>query len=141
MLVANGGGPLIRLQCALIDTDEIEKIADFIGDQQGYAECYPLPEVQEDESEESGDKKEMDGDKFDSRLEEAARLIVGTQQGSTSLIQRKLALGYNRAGRIMDQLEILHIVGPASGSKPREVRVHTEEELNEILSHLKRFTT
>lgn len=136
MLVANGGGPLIRLQCALIDTDEIEKIADFIGDQQGYAECYPLPEVQEDESEESEDKKEMDGDKFDSRLEEAARLIVGTQQGSTSLIQRKLALGYNRAGRIMDQLEILHIVGPASGSKPREVRVHTEEELNEILSHL-----
>ncbi len=134
MLVSNGG-PLVRLQCALIDTEEIEKVADFISEQQGFSECFILPEVKEDIEEEGGEKKSLDDGKIDSKFEEAARLIVMTQQGSTSMIQRKLALGYNRAGRVMDQLESAGIVGPFRGSKARDVLVTSEDELNEILSH------
>ena len=133
MLVSNGG-PLVRLQCALIDTEEIEQVADFIAAQQGFSECFLLPEVKEDADEEGGEKKSFDDGKLDSKFEEAARLIVMTQQGSTSMLQRKLALGYNRAGRVMDQLESAGIVGPFRGSKARDVLVTTEEELNEIIS-------
>ena len=135
MLVSNGG-PLVRLQCALIDTEEIEKVADFIAEQQGFRECFLLPEVKEDTDDDSGEKKSLDDGKLDSKFEEAARLIVMTQQGSTSMIQRKLALGYNRAGRVMDQLESAGIVGPFRGSKARDVLITDENELNEILSRI-----
>lgn len=136
MLISDGGG-LTRLQCALIDTDEIEEIANFIGNQQGYADCFELPDAPlEADTEQGSSKKEMD-DKFDALFEEAARMVVLTQQGSTSMLQRKLSLGYNRAGRVMDQLEAAHIVGSFQGSKARPVLVSTEEELNDILLQLK----
>ena len=135
MLVSNGG-PLVRLQCALIDTEEIEQVADFIAEQQGFSECFLLPEVKEDADEDGGEKKSFDDGKLDSKFEEAARLIVMTQQGSTSMLQRKLALGYNRAGRVMDQLESAGIVGPFRGSKARDVLVTSEEELNEIITNV-----
>jgi len=135
MLISNGG-PLVRLQCALIDTEEIEKVVDFISEQQGFADCFLLPEVVEDADEDGGEKKNLDDGKIDGKFEEAARLIVMTQQGSTSMLQRKLALGYNRAGRVMDQLEGAGIVGPFRGSKARDVLVSTEEELNEILANV-----
>ncbi|MBP3253617.1 MAG: DNA translocase FtsK 4TM domain-containing protein [Bacteroidales bacterium] len=132
MLVSNGG-PLVRLQCALIDTEEIEKVADFIAEQQGFSECFLLPEVKEEADDDNTEKKSFDDDRLDSKFEEAARLVVMTQQGSTSMLQRKLALGYNRAGRVMDQLEHAGIVGPVRGSKARDVLVTTEEELQSIL--------
>lgn len=135
MLISNGG-PLVRLQCALIDTEDIEQVVDFISDQQGFSECFLLPEVVEDADEDGGEKKSLDDGKIDNKFEEAARLIVMTQQGSTSMLQRKLALGYNRAGRVMDQLESAGIVGPFRGSKARDVLVSTEEELNEILANV-----
>lgn len=124
------GSDLIRLQCALIDTEEIEKLADFIGSQRGFEETFLLPEYLDETSEPS---KEVDMKQLDDKFEEAARLVVLHQHGSTSLIQRKLALGYNRAGKIIDQLETAGIVGPFEGSKAREVLVKTEAELNEIL--------
>lgn len=124
------GSDLIRLQCALIDTEEIETLADFIGSQRGFEETFLLPEYLDETSEPS---KEVDMKQLDDKFEEAARLVVLHQHGSTSLIQRKLALGYNRAGKIIDQLETAGIVGPFEGSKAREVLVKTEAELNEIL--------
>ncbi|MGP1514651.1 MAG: DNA translocase FtsK 4TM domain-containing protein [Bacteroidales bacterium] len=135
MLISNGG-PLFRLQCALIDTEEIENIADFIAEQQGFGECFLLPEIKEDMEEDIGEKKNLDDGKLDPLFEDAARLIVMIQQGSTSMLQRKLALGYNRAGRVMDQLESAGIVGPFRGSKARDVLVSSEEELIEILNNV-----
>jgi S-DNA-T family DNA segregation ATPase FtsK/SpoIIIE len=129
------GGEMIRLQCAFVDTPEVEKVIDFIGDQQGYAEPYYLPEFTGDEA--TAGKSDLKLSELDVMLEEAALLVARSQSGSTSSIQRKLKLGYNRAGRIMDQLEALGIVGPAEGSKPREVLVNGEVDLMYILDDIK----
>ena len=129
-MLLSTGNDLVRLQCAFIDTPEVEAVTEFIGNQRGYAEPFLLPEVPEDEGE--GADIEDDGER-DSLFEEAARIVVQTQQGSTSMIQRKLKLGYNRAGRIIDQLEAAGIVGPFSGSKSREVKVSSEAALEQIL--------
>jgi S-DNA-T family DNA segregation ATPase FtsK/SpoIIIE len=129
-MLLSTGNDIIRLQCALIDTEEIEEVADYIGNQRGYPQTFLLPEYIDENAEPN---KEFDPKQIDDKFEEAARIIVSMQHGSTSIIQRKLSLGYNRAGRIIDQLEAAGIVGPFEGSKAREVRVRTEEELNEIL--------
>ena len=129
-MLLSTGNDLVRLQCAFIDTPEVEAVTEFIGAQRGYAEPFLLPEVPEDEGE--GVDVEDEGER-DSLFEEAARIVVQTQQGSTSMIQRKLKLGYNRAGRIIDQLEAAGIVGPFSGSKSREVKVTSEAALEQIL--------
>jgi len=122
---------IVRLQCPYIDTREIEDVCEFIGGQRGYDEAYALPEY---EGEDGGDSKsDLDTDDFDALLSDAARLVVTHQQGSTSLIQRKMKLGYNRAGRIMDQLEVSGIVGPFTGSKARDVLFHDLESLDQHL--------
>ncbi len=122
---------VVRLQCPFIDTREVERICDYVGNQRGYDEAYALPEYEGDEGNES--REEMNVDDFDSLLPEAARLVVVHQQGSTSLIQRKMKLGYNRAGRIMDQLEMMGIVGAFTGSKAREVLFVDLESLEQHL--------
>ncbi len=123
---------MIRLQCPFIDTREIEDVCEFIGSQRGYAGAYALPEYEGEEGSDS--KGEINTDDFDQLLPDAARLIVTHQQGSTSLIQRKMKLGYNRAGRIMDQLELIGVVGPFTGSKARDVMFH---DLNMLEEHLR----
>ena len=133
-MLLSTGNDLVRLQCAFIDTPEVEEVTSFIGEQHGFSEPFLLPEVP-DESEGGGDDFE-DGDERDPLFEDAARIVVQTQQGSTSMIQRKLKLGYNRAGRIIDQLEAAGIVGPFSGSKSREVKVANEFALEQILKDL-----
>lgn len=126
------GSDLIRIQCAFVDTPEVEGIADYIGKQQGYSHAFELPEYVGDSSEEKiGGVDLSDRDPL---FEEAARLIVVHQQGSTSLIQRKFSIGYNRAGRLMDQLEAAGIVGPTQGSKPRDVMIADEYSLEKIFS-------
>ncbi|WP_395767136.1 DNA translocase FtsK 4TM domain-containing protein [Aquirufa sp.] len=130
------GSEVIRLQCAFVDTPEVEEICDFIGNQQGYSSAYLLPEPDADEMG-GQDRGDVDLGDRDSFFDEAARLVVMHQQGSTSLIQRKLKLGYNRAGRLIDQLEAAGIVGSFGGSKAREVLVKSEIELEEILKNLK----
>jgi S-DNA-T family DNA segregation ATPase FtsK/SpoIIIE len=128
------GSDLIRLQCAFVDTPVVEQVSDFIGNQRGYATAMLLPEyVGEGEA---SSPKEFNADDRDSMFEDAARLIVLHQQGSTSLIQRKLKLGYNRAGRIIDQLEAAGIVGPFEGSKAREVLYPDEYSLERHLEEL-----
>ncbi|MDB5273051.1 MAG: cell division protein FtsK [Chitinophagaceae bacterium] len=129
------GSELVRIQCAFIDTGEAERIVDFIAEQRGYSEAYNLPEYEGDESgqEANGDFSYSDRDGL---FEEAARLVVMHQQGSTSLIQRKMKLGYNRAGRIMDQLEASGIVGPSNGSKVRDVMITDEMSLEQLLNRL-----
>ncbi|MBE7175245.1 MAG: DNA translocase FtsK 4TM domain-containing protein [Mucilaginibacter polytrichastri] len=134
MLLANGSD-LIRLQCAFVDTPEVEKITEYIGAQRGYPTAHELPEYV-DENGEGGGIKDFDPSDRDPLFEDAARLIVMHQQGSTSLIQRKLKLGYNRAGRLIDQLEAANIVGPFEGSKAREVRIPDEYALEQLLSEL-----
>lgn len=121
-------GELTRLQCAFVDTPEVDRVTDFIGDQQGYPEAFQLPEFVDEKEFES---KSFDASERDSLFEDAARLLVQTQSGSTSLLQRRMKLGYNRAGRLMDQLEAAGIVGPNQGSKVRDVLVKTESELQE----------
>jgi S-DNA-T family DNA segregation ATPase FtsK/SpoIIIE len=138
MLISTGSD-LIRLQCAFVDTPEVERIVNFIEEQQAYPEPFLLPEVAEESSDDrgAGGDEEFDSDEIDPLFMEAATLIVQTQQGSTSSIQRKMKLGYNRAGRIMDQLEEFGIVGPAERSgKPREVKIKTSEELKVILQRM-----
>ena len=135
MLFLQGNDP-VRVQCAFIDTPEIENIVKYISEQQGYTTPFYLPEVAEDIDSEGGGA-EVDMDKLDSLFEDAARLLVIHQQGSTSLIQRKFSIGYNRAGRLMDQLEKAGIVGPAMGSKPRDVLCMDEMALEEKLANLK----
>ncbi|MBQ8222241.1 MAG: DNA translocase FtsK [Bacteroidales bacterium] len=129
------GNDLVRLQCAFIDTPEVEEITDFIGSQRAYPEAYNLPDCP-DEKDEGGAKETLNPDERDPLFEEAAYIIVQTQQGSTSMLQRKLKLGYNRAGRIIDQLEKAGIVGPFAGSKQREVRVANEMALEQFLKDL-----
>jgi S-DNA-T family DNA segregation ATPase FtsK/SpoIIIE len=123
-------GDIVRLQCAFVDTPEVDKIVDFIGAQRGYPQAFLLPEYI--------DEKDMEGKDFDlgdkdPLFEDAARLIVASQVGSTSLLQRRMKLGYNRAGRLMDQLEAAGIVGGNQGSKAREVLVKTEADLQQML--------
>jgi DNA segregation ATPase FtsK/SpoIIIE, S-DNA-T family len=133
MLFSNGSD-VIRLQSPFVDTPEIEKICEFIGSQRGYASAYMLPEF---EGEDDGGASSVDLAERDALFEEAAKLIVMHQQGSTSLIQRKLKLGYNRAGRLIDQLEAAKIVGPFEGSKAREVLIKDEMSLEQLLTELK----
>lgn len=123
-------GEIVRLQCAFVDTPEIDRIVEFIGFQEGYPTPFFLPEYVDEKERDAGD---FDSDERDSLFEEAARLIVANQIGSTSLLQRRMKLGYNRAGRLMDQLEAAGIVGPNQGSKAREVLIKTEMELQQHL--------
>ncbi len=132
MLVSSGNEP-VRVQCAFIDTPEIEELTEFIGSQQGYPDAMHLPEYIDDS--ESG-LLDVDLKKRDPMFDEAARLVVQHQQGSTSLIQRKLSIGYNRAGRIIDQLEAAGIVGPFEGSKARDVLCSDMIALEQILKSL-----
>mgnify|MGYP005814035661 CR=1 FL=1 len=128
------GSDIIRIQCAFVDTPEVDEICEFIGSQRGYESAYLLPEfVGEDEG---GSRADIDLSDRDALFDEAARLIVAHQQGSTSLIQRKLKLGYNRAGRLIDQLEAAGIVGPFEGSKAREVLIPDEYSLEQLLNNL-----
>lgn len=129
------GSELIRLQCAFVDTPEVEGVCEYIGGQRGYDSAYMLPEFS-DEDMEGSEKGEFDFSERDSLFEEAARIIVTHQQGSTSLLQRRLKLGYNRAGRLIDQLESAGIVGPFEGSKAREVLVKDEYSLEQLLNQL-----
>ena len=135
LLYLNGGEPT-RVQCAFVDTPEIECINKFIAQQQGYSSTFELPEPDMPDSEMGGEGADVDMQHLDPMFEDAA-LIVMSQSGSTSLIQRKFAIGYNRAGRLMDQLEKAGIVGAAHGSKPREVLVQDEMSLDNLLSSLK----
>ncbi len=129
-MLLSTGSDLIRLQCAFIDTPEIERITEFIGSQRAYPDAFHLPEYLEDNQSVSDT---VDPSERDELFADAARIVVSTQQGSTSLIQRKLKLGYNRAGRIIDQLEAAGIVGPFEGSKAREVKIKDELSLEQIL--------
>ncbi len=132
-MLVSYNGEITRLQCAFVDTPEVEHVCEFIGAQQGYPQTFYLPEYV--------DEKEMEGKAIDladrdSLFEEAARLIVQNQMGSTSLIQRRMKLGYNRAGRLMDQLEMAGVVGPNLGSKAREVLIKSDMELQDVLDTL-----
>jgi S-DNA-T family DNA segregation ATPase FtsK/SpoIIIE len=131
------GSDIVRLQCGFVDTPEVERIRDFITQQQGFNEAFLLPEYI-DPNDKSSASEDFGADgTLDEMFEDAARVVVQNQIGSTSLIQRRLKLGYNRAGRLMDQLESAGIVGENLGSKAREVRVKTELELEEILIKLR----
>jgi len=133
MLILNGND-LVRIQCAFVDTPEVERIVDFISNQQGYPTAFDLPEY---EGADGGDfnagasKKTLK--EVDNMFAECARMVISTNSGSTSMLQRRFNLGYNRAGRIMDQMEAAGIVGSSTGGKPRELLVHSEMELEEIL--------
>jgi len=131
LLFLSGSDP-VRVQCAFVDTPEVNAICNYISTQQGYTEAYPLPEYV-DENDPGAQDSGVEMGKFDSMFAEAARLVVINQSGSTSLIQRKFSIGYNRAGRLMDQLEAVGIVGRADGSKPRPVLVADETQLDRIL--------
>jgi DNA segregation ATPase FtsK/SpoIIIE, S-DNA-T family len=131
------GGDMVRLQCAFVDTPEVEDVLSFIGDQRGYPEPYMLPEYI-DPDDNAGGMDTIRAEDLDEFFEEAARLVVANQHGSTSMIQRKMKLGYNRAGRIMDQLEAFGIVGQNEGSKAREVMIQSEMELEEHLGMIRK---
>lgn len=133
-MLLSTGSEIVRLQSPFVDTPEIDRICDFIGSQRGYDSAYMLPEF---EGEDEGGASAVDLSDRDALFEEAARLIVQHQQGSTSLIQRKLKLGYNRAGRLIDQLEAAKIVGPFEGSKAREVLIKDPMSLEQLLNELK----
>ncbi len=131
-LLFSSGSDLTRVQCAFVDTPELEKLAEFIGNQRGYPSAHLLPEYKDDSEPDTFD---IDLSKKDELFEDAARLLVLHQQGSTSLIQRKFSIGYNRAGRIMDQLEAAGIVGPSEGSKARQVLYQDEYSLEQYLKN------
>ena len=126
------GSDVVRLQCPFVDTPEVEDIVDMIGGQRGYPTAFELPEVKE----ELAEGKDVDLSARDALFEDAARIVVGMQSGSTSMLQRRLKLGYNRAGRLMDELEAAGIVGGSQGSKPRDVLISTEMELEHFLEKL-----
>jgi S-DNA-T family DNA segregation ATPase FtsK/SpoIIIE len=130
-LLYSQSNDLTRIQCGFVDTPEVEKLSDFIGSQTGYASAYVLPEYSKEEVNSSS---EISLDDRDSMFSEAARVIVSNQQGSASLLQRKLKLGYNRAGRLIDQMEDAGIVGPFEGSKPRQVLISDLNSLESLLS-------
>ena len=132
MLISHHG-EITRLQCAFVDTPEVEKVVTYIEKQRGYPQPFLLPEYV--------DEKELEGKDFDMNdkdplFEDAAKLIVQNQVGSTSLLQRRMKLGYNRAGRLMDQLESAGIVGPNQGSKARDVLIKTDSELSQHMANL-----
>jgi S-DNA-T family DNA segregation ATPase FtsK/SpoIIIE len=133
-MLLSTGSDLIRLQCAFVDTPEVDRISEFIGNQRGYPDAYQLPEYIDENAESA--KNDFDPDDRDPLFEDAAQLIVTHQQGSTSLIQRKMKLGYNRAGRIIDQLEAAGVVGPFEGSKAREVLLPDQYALEQFLNNL-----
>lgn len=134
-MLISSGNDLIRLQCAFLDTPEVEQVCEFIGGQQGYPDAYQLPEYESEEGSLGGGGN-YSADERDSMFDEAARIVVIHQQGSASLLQRKLKLGYNRAGRLIDQLEDAGIIGPFEGSKARQVLISDEMQLNERLKNL-----
>ncbi|NQU85048.1 MAG: DNA translocase FtsK, partial [Mariniphaga sp.] len=131
MLIASGSS-LTRVQCAFMDTPEVEQVCKYISDQKGFPEAYYLPEYIEEDQESFA----TDLSNLDEMFEDAARLIILNQMGSTSMIQRKFSIGYNRAGRIMDQLEAAGIVGPSEGSKARQVLISDEYSLEQLLNSL-----
>jgi S-DNA-T family DNA segregation ATPase FtsK/SpoIIIE len=132
-MLVSYNGEITRLQCAFVDTPEVDRVCNFIAEQKGYPDAFLLPEyIDEKELEASG----FDAGERDSLFEDAAKLIVSAQVGSTSFIQRRMKLGYNRAGRLMDQLESAGIVGPSQGSKPREVLYKSDAELYDFLQNL-----
>ncbi len=133
-MLLSSGSDLIRLQCAFVDTPEVEKLTEYIGEQRGYPEAFELPEYEGADGE---GKPDFDVNDKDSLFEDAARLVVIHQQGSASLLQRKLKLGYNRAGRLIDQLESAGIVGPNEGSKARQVLIPDEVSLERFLENMK----
>lgn len=135
-MLLSADGKIVRIQSAFVDTHEVDKVVKFIADQQGFPTPYMLPDVPDD-SEGGGVKGQLKLADLDDLVQEAALLVVQNQHGSTSMIQRRLKLGYNRAGRIMDQLESLGIVGENEGSKPREVLFHSEVEVNSFFANLK----
>ena len=135
MLYFNGN-EILRLQCAFVDTPEVEKIAEFIGEQKGYSTAFMLPEYSGEEA--TSTVGSFDPNEKDQLFEDAARIIVSTQQGSTSMLQRQLKLGYNRAGRIMDQLEAAGIVGGFNGAKAREVQISDLNALESFLEELRK---
>ena len=135
MLLMSGTEP-VRIQCAFVDTPEVEAVVHYIAKQQSYPSPYLLPEVPL-EGEDEGGMNDVDMTHLDPMFEDAARMIVSEQNGSTSMIQRKFSIGYNRAGRLMDQLEKAGVVGPAKGSKPREVLCVSEEQLMMIMDNLR----
>ena len=130
-MLLSTGSDLIRLQCAFVDTPEVEEITEFIGNQRGYPDAFILPEYIDENSQAAG---EVDLSDRDALFEDAARIIVQHQQGSASLLQRRLKLGYNRAGRIIDQLEAAGIIGPFEGSKARQVLISDENSLEQLLN-------
>ena len=132
-MLFTSGSDIIRLQCPYVDTLEIESICDFIGKQRGYVSAYLLPEFIDENEKQIVDIDLSDRDPL---FEDAARLVVSSQTGSTSLLQRKLKLGYNRAGRLTDQLEVAGIVGPSEGSKPRQVLIQDEYSLEKLINDL-----
>lgn len=132
-MLLSTGSDLIRMQCAFIDTPEIDKLTEYIGSQRAFPNAYQLPEFVDDNDDGPAD---FDPEEKDALFEEAARILVQSQQGSTSLLQRKMKIGYNRAGRIIDQLEAAGVVGPFEGSKAREVIIKTEIELEQFLKSL-----
>ncbi len=132
-MLVSYNGEITRLQCAFVDTPEVDRVCNFIAEQKGYPDAFLLPEyIDEKDLEAAG----FDAGDRDSLFEDAAKLIVSAQVGSTSFIQRRMKLGYNRAGRLMDQLEAAGIVGPSQGSKPREVLYKSEAELYDFLQNL-----
>ncbi len=132
-MLVSAGSDLIRIQCAFIDTAELERVTEFIGSQRGYPTAFILPEYSGNDGMSTSD---MEAQQRDSYFEEAARIVVLHQQGSTSLIQRKLSIGYNRAGRIIDQLEAVNIVGPFEGSRARKVLIVDDYALEQYLNEL-----
>ena len=136
MLYLQGSDP-VRVQCAFVDTPEVSRICQFICQQQSYPQALYLPEVKGEDSGLGGSESSADMKHLDPMFDEVAHLIVSTQQGSTSLIQRKFSIGYNRAGRLMDQMEKAGIVGPQQGSKPREVLIADLVSLENLLNSLR----
>lgn len=133
-MLVSYNGELVRLQCAFVDTPEVDRIAEFIGTQRGYTQAFLLPEYVDEKDQ---DRSDFDVNDKDPLFEDAARLIVTSQSGSTSLLQRRMKLGYNRAGRLMDQLEAAGIVGPNLGSKVRDVLIKTDAELQQFLDAMR----
>lgn len=127
-------GEVVRLQCAFVDTPEVDKIVDFISNQRGYTDAFLLPEYVDEKDQDS--RSDFDANDKDALFEDAAKLIVSSQSGSTSLLQRRMKLGYNRAGRLMDQLEAAGVVGPNQGSKVRDVLIKTDADLQQLLNDL-----
>ena len=133
MLISQGND-LVRVQCAFVDTPEVERVCEFIGDQRGYPEVFTLPEYVGESA--TGGSGTFDGGDKDDLFDDAARIIVQHQQGSASLLQRKMKIGYNRAGRLIDQMEEAGIIGPFEGSKARQVLIADPESLEQFLNNL-----